>query len=94
VGLLLAAEDATAALFRFEQMGIIDAIERELIETTVLYGWKLKECVTAGLWDSGRMSYKAAFCRLSRALKRIRNCIEMADVPSPARAPAKKVRKK
>jgi hypothetical protein len=94
LGLLLAAEDATAALSRFEQIGIIDAIESELIETTVLYGWKLKECVAAGLWDSSHLTYKAAFCRLSRALKRIRNCIEMAAVSSPAPATAKKAQKK
>lgn len=73
--------DAAAALSRFEEMGLLDRLERELIETTILYGWKLRECISVGLWRSTGLSYNAAHHRLTRSLKRIRNCVE-ADAVS------------
>lgn len=71
--------DALAVLDRLQAAGTIDAVSRELIEATQVYGWKLRDCINAGLWTTTGMSYRAAQKRIQRAYKRIRNSVDMDD---------------
>jgi hypothetical protein len=70
-------DDACTVLQRLEAAGVIDQLDRELIETTYVYRWNLRECVDAGLWGGRRVSYMGAHMRLHRAKKRIRYWLEL-----------------
>jgi hypothetical protein len=72
--------DARGVLDRLRALGVIDALDWELVEMTQIRRWSLRHCIEAGMWGSTGITYEGARKRILRARKRIKNWLKTNEL--------------